>query len=70
MNILTFFYSIFSKKKKVECLNDDYCPIYLSYLDKDGSSQLKYCKNANKQFCKKYRLYDEDEWKKWIKSKK
>jgi len=66
MNILNKIYSIFSKKNETLCEHDEHCPIYLSYLGKynEGSPQLNNCKNANVQFCKKYRLYNEDEWKK------
>lgn len=61
MNIFNFF-----KKKKKECKHDEYCPIYLSYVNKYGenSKEVKHCKNSNKQYCTKYRLIDETEWKK------
>ena len=53
-------------KKTKECKQDEYCPIYLSYLGKyeDYSEEIKLCKNPNKQYCKKYRLIDQTEWKK------
>lgn len=74
MNILTKLISIFSKNEnKIECEKDDYCPIYLSYLNKYENidhSKLTYCKNSNKQFCTKYRLLNENEWKKIDKSEK
>ena len=57
--------NIFKKKQK-ECKQDEYCPIYLSYLGKYGehSKEVKLCKNPNKQYCTKYRLVDQTEWKK------
>jgi len=53
-------------KKEIECDQDTYCPIYLSYLGKygDNNDETKHCKNKNKHYCKKYRLIDETEWKK------
>lgn len=53
-------------QERKECKHDEYCPIYLSYLNKykDGSEEVKYCKNSNKQYCTKYRLIDQTEWKK------
>ena len=59
-------------KGKVDCANDEHCPIYLSYLGKYGkdSEETYYCKNKNKQYCKKYRLIDETEWKKMNESEK
>jgi len=57
--------SIFNKKKN--CEHDEYCPIYLSYLSKykdNKHKKLKYCKNSNVQYCKKYKLLNEDNWKK------
>lgn len=55
-----------------ECKNDEYCPIYLSHADKYGekSEHVKYCKNSNKQYCTKYRLIEETEWKKLDKDQK
>jgi hypothetical protein len=60
------------KEKVKECKNDEYCPIYLSYAYKygDKSENVKYCKNSNKQYCTKYRLIKDDEWKKLDKDDK
>jgi hypothetical protein len=68
MNFFKKLLNLFKKDKQDEkdCKHDEYCPIYLSYLDKynSTSSKLKYCKNSNKQYCTKYRLLDQTEWKK------
>lgn len=56
-------------KKKKECKLDEYCPIYLSYLGNDETN-IKYCKNSNNQYCTKYRLLNEDEWKNLSKKEK
>jgi hypothetical protein len=71
MNIFKKFFNLFKKEKK-DCKHDEYCPIYLSYLDKYNLtlSKLKYCKNSNKQYCTKYRLIDQTEWKKMSKDEK
>lgn len=57
-------FNIFKKKEK-ECKHDEYCPIYLAYVDNYGknSKEVKHCKNSNQQYCTKYRLIDEKEWK-------
>lgn len=62
---------IFPKKEKM-CEHDEYCPIYLSYALKygDESPEVKICKNSNKQYCIKYRLIEESEWKKISKEEK
>ena len=62
-------FNIFKKEKNKQeeyCDQDEYCPIYLSYLGKYGenSKEIKYCKNPNKHYCEKYRLVDQTEWKK------
>ena len=64
-------FNIFKKKKKI-CKTDEYCPIYLSYLDKykENSKEIKYCKNPDKQYCSKYRLIDQTEWKNMSKEEK
>lgn len=55
-NIFNFF------KKKKECKHDEYCPLYLAHVDKHGS-EPKICKNGS-QYCQKYRLINDTEWKK------
>lgn len=52
-----------------ECKHDEYCPLYLSYLG-ENIDDTKYCKNSNNQYCTKYRLLNEDEWKKLPKEEK
>ena len=54
------------KKKPTECLNDEYCPVYLAYLGKypNEPSKVKYCKNSKGQYCTKYRLLADEDWKK------
>jgi len=51
------------KKKDIECELEEHCPIYLSYLgvNKD-SKEIAHCKNANKLYCRKYRLVDTKKW--------
>jgi hypothetical protein len=53
-------FNIFKKKK--ECKHDEYCPLYLAHVD-NNDSEPKACRN-NTQYCIKYRLIDDTEWKK------
>lgn len=51
-------------KKDNDCKEDEYCPIYLSYLGKYGkdSKKIKKCKNKYTHYCQKYNLIDKDKW--------
>jgi len=61
-----------SKRIEVECDEDEYCPIYLSYLGKYGkdSKEIKFCKNPNVHYCKKYNLIDQTSWHEMTKEEK
>jgi len=64
------FFKFFNKNK--ECKNDEYCPIYLSYLGKygDNSKEIKFCKNPDTQYCTKYKLINQSKWQKMTKEEK
>lgn len=70
--IFKIILSLFKTNDDKECKNDEYCPLYLSYLDKynANSKKIKYCKNPNTQFCKKYNLINNSEWSKLNKDEK
>jgi hypothetical protein len=66
---------IFNKKSyniEIDCDHNEYCPIYLSYLGEYGnnSEKIKYCKNSNVHFCKKYNLINDTLWNKMNKEEK
>jgi hypothetical protein len=71
-------YKIFNKiiklfiKEEKNCELNEYCPIYLSYLDKYGvnSKEIKKCKNSNKIYCTKYNLINQTNWNKMTKEEK
>ena len=66
MKILNYLLNFFRKEEKVECDQDEHCPIYLSYLGEYGkdSKKIKHCKNPTQHYCKKHNLIDQTSWSK------
>jgi len=60
------------KKKDNDCKEDEYCPIYLSYLGKfgDKSKEIKKCKHSNTHYCQKYNLINQEKWSNMTKEEK